>query len=156
MWGVTAPNQTVRAASTPTVLPRPQVIVVQSGIKNSGLAAVLSFFWCGLGQLYTGQIGTGITLMLGYPVLMLFGFALSFGGCLSAATANTEPEKSSAGGVFLLGLILLLAALALWIFGMVNAYRAAERANQQDFTRLYVRLPTFESVRAAIFPVYLP
>jgi hypothetical protein len=29
----------------------------------------------------------------------------------------------------------LLAALGLWIFGMVNAYRTAERANQQDFAR---------------------
>src|ERR1700738_1939098 len=100
--GVTVRNQgVVRAASAPTVLPRPQVIVVQGGIKSSGLAAVLSFFWCGLGQLYTGHMGTGITLMLGYPVLMLFGFALTFGGCLSAATANTEPEQSSAGGVLL-------------------------------------------------------
>ena len=131
---MTVRNQTIRAASTPTVLPRPQVIVVHSGIKNSGLAAVLSFFWCGLGQVYTGQIGTGIALMLGYPVLMLFGFALTFGGCLSAATANTQPEQSSAGGVFVLGVIFLLAALALWIFGMVNAYRTAERGNQQDFT----------------------
>ena len=73
--------------------------------------------------------------MLGYPVqLLLFGFAFTFGGCLSAATANTQPEQSSAGGVFLLGL-LLLVALALWIFGMVNAYHAAERTNQQEFTR---------------------
>ena len=140
IWGVTARSSsssgpTVRAASAPTVLPRPQVIVVQGGIKSSGLAAVLSFFWCGLGQLYTGQIGTGITLMLGYPVLMLFGFALTFGGCLSAATANTQPEQSSAGGVLLLGLLFLLAALALWIFGMVNAYRTAERANQEDLVR---------------------
>jgi TM2 domain-containing membrane protein YozV len=135
MWGVTAPNQTVRAASPPTVLPRPHVIVVQGGIKSSGLAAVLSFFWCGLGQVYTGRIGTGIALMPGYPALLLFGFALTFGGCLSAATAKTEPEQSSAGGVLLLGLVFFLAALGLWIFGMVNAYRTAERANQQDFTR---------------------
>jgi hypothetical protein len=113
----------VRAAGAPTVLPRPQVIVVQSGIKSSGLAAVLSFFWCGLGQVYTGQIGTGIVLMLGYPVMILFGFALVFGGALSQT-----------GGTLILGLIFLLIALALWIFGMVNAYHAAERTNQQDLT----------------------
>ena len=100
--------------------------MVQSGIKNSGGAAALSFFRCGLGQLYIGQIGTGITLMLRYPVMLLFGFALIFRGGLSAATANTRREQSSAGGVFLLGLIFLIAALVLWIFGMVNAYRTAE------------------------------
>jgi hypothetical protein len=41
----------VRRADPPTVLPSPKVIVVQGGIKSSGLAAVLSFFWCGLGQI---------------------------------------------------------------------------------------------------------
>ena len=39
MWGVTAPNQTVRRATTPTVITRPQFLVVQRGIKSSGLAA---------------------------------------------------------------------------------------------------------------------
>ena len=143
MYGATArsvspPKQTVpsaRRADPPTVLPRPQVVVVHGGIKSSGLAAVLSFFWCGLGHVYTGRIGTGIALMLGYPLLLLFGFALTFGGCLSAATAKTEPEQSSAGGVLLLGLLFFLAALGLWIFGMVNSYRTAERANQQDLAR---------------------
>jgi hypothetical protein len=53
-----------RRADPPTVLPRPQVIVVQGGIKSSGLAAVLSFFWCGLGHIYVGRIGKGIALML--------------------------------------------------------------------------------------------
>lgn len=125
MRGVTVRNQgVVRAASAPTVLPRPQVIVVQSGIKSSGLAAVLSFFWCGLGHVYLGQIGTGIALMLGYPVMLFFGSVLAFGGALFQT-----------GGTFLLGLIFLLMALVMWIFGMVNAYHTAERANQQDFTR---------------------
>jgi hypothetical protein len=123
--GVTVRNQdVVRAASAPTVLPRPQVIVIQSGIKSSGLAAVLSFFWCGLGQVYLGQIGTGVALMLGYPVMLFFGSVFAFGGALFQT-----------GGTFLLGLIFLLMALVMWIFGMVNAYHTAERANQQDFTR---------------------
>jgi hypothetical protein len=62
--------------------------------------------------------------MLGYPVMLFFGLALAFGGAFSQT-----------GGTFLLGLIFLLIALALSIFGMVNAYRTAERANQRDFTR---------------------
>jgi FtsH-binding integral membrane protein len=143
MYGATVrgelSKQTVvsaRRADAPTVLQRPQVIVVQGGIKSSGLAAVLSFFWCGLGHVYLGRIGTGIALMLGYPLMLLFGFALTFGGCLSGATASTEPDKSSAGAVFLLGLIFLVGALAAWIFGMVNSYHAAEQANQRDLTRL--------------------
>jgi hypothetical protein len=113
-----------RRAEAPTVLPRPQVIVVQGGIKSSGLAAVLSFFWCGLGHIYLGHFGTGIALMIGYPVMLWFGFGLALGGALSGA-----------GGAAGLGFIFLLIALAMWIFGMVDAYRTAERANQQDLAR---------------------
>ena len=33
-------------------------------IRHSpGVAAVLSFFWCGLGQIYNGQIGKGLLMM---------------------------------------------------------------------------------------------
>ena len=134
MFGATAarsvsvPKQTVvsapRRAEAPTVLPRPQVVVVQSGIKSSGLAAVLSFFWCGLGHIYLGHFGTGIALMIGYPVMPWFGFGLALGGALSGA-----------GGAAGLGSIFLLIALAMWIFGMVDAYRTAERINQQDLAR---------------------
>jgi len=107
--------------------------------KSSGLAAVLSFFWCGLGQVYTGDIGKGVVMMLGHPLLLVLGFTFTFGGCLSAAGAATEDARGAAGGVLLFGLFLLLGALALWIFGMVNAYRTAERANQRRFARIYSR-----------------
>ena len=64
MWGATVRSSSsgqgvVRAASAPTVLPRPQVIVVQSGIESSGLAAVLSFFWCGLGDILQDRSAKG-------------------------------------------------------------------------------------------------
>ena len=80
---VSAPKQTApsaRRADAATVLARPQVVVVQGGIKSSGLAAVLSFFWCGLGHIYTGRIGTGLALMLIHPAVLVFGFMLAFGG----------------------------------------------------------------------------
>jgi hypothetical protein len=134
MFGATAarsvspPKQTVvsapRRPEAPSVLSRPQVIVVQGGIKSSGLAAVLSFFWCGLGHICVGRIGTGLALMLGYPVMLFFGFMLTLGGALSQT-----------GGLFMLGLIFLLIALAMWIFGMTNSYRMAEQANEQNLAR---------------------
>lgn len=114
---------------------RPEVIVMARE-KSSGLAAVLSFFWCGLGQIYTGQIAKGVTLMAVYPFLWFLGFAFSFGGCVSAASANTAADQGTAGGVLILGSIFLIGASALWIFGMVNAYRAAERENQRRIAQL--------------------
>lgn len=69
--------------------------------KNPGLAAVLSFFITGLGQIYNGQIGKGIVCALVY-------FA-----CWGLTAIVI-------GWVFL---------LPLWIWGIFDAYRTAEGLN---------------------------
>lgn len=95
-----------RAPAAPApyaVAQQPQVILVRSD-KNAGLAAVLSFFWCGLGQIYNGQIGKGL----------IFGF-LYFLSFLA---------------IFIL--IGVITTPILWVWGMVDAYRTAERMNQQQ------------------------
>lgn len=88
-----APGPQVAASS-------PQVVMVKTQ-KNPGVAAVLSFFWSGLGQIYNGEIGKGVLLMVVYIVswwlmLIVIGFI-------------TTP--------------------VLWIYGMVDAYKTAERLN---------------------------
>ena len=80
---------------------QPSVIVVRSE-KSAGLAAVLSFFWCGLGQIYNGQIGKGI-IMGG---LYLVSFFLIF---------------------IIIGII---TTPILWIWGMIDAYKTAENINR--------------------------
>jgi hypothetical protein len=65
-----------------------QAVVMVAGQKSSpGLAAILSFFWCGLGQIYTGQIVKGVALMIVYPnlckrrlVLLVLGRRRCLGG----------------------------------------------------------------------------
>ncbi len=69
--------------------------------KNPGLAAVLSFFWTGLGQIYNGQIGKGIALIV-----------LQF--------VNT---------LLMLLCIGFVTFCAVWIWGMYDAYSEAERLN---------------------------
>jgi TM2 domain-containing membrane protein YozV len=54
---------------------------LQREIKSSGVAAVLSFILPGLGQIYNGQIGTGImfiiiAVILGLSVLLIIGIVL--------------------------------------------------------------------------------
>jgi len=49
--------------------------------KNEGLAAVLSFFVPGLGQIYNGQIGKGIVMIvlgivIAFSIILLIGFIL--------------------------------------------------------------------------------
>jgi TM2 domain-containing membrane protein YozV len=78
----------------------PEVMAAMA--KNPGIAAVLSFFWCGLGQIYNGQIAKGIVM------LVMYAFS-----------------------VFLMHILIgFVTTPILWIWGMVDAYRTAERLNR--------------------------
>lgn len=100
-----APHSTSIVASAGTGLataqqfPAQQVIIVSE--KSPGLAAVLSFFWAGLGQIYNGEISKGI--------LLIVAFAISCGLMAVVVGFFTTP--------------------ILWIYGMVDAYKTAEKFN---------------------------
>jgi len=70
--------------------------------KSPGIAAVLSFLWPGLGQIYNGQFGKGIAFII-----------------LSAIAA-----------VLIFVLIGCLLYPAIWIYGMYDAYHEAEKINE--------------------------
>ena len=94
------PQTTSMVATAGTgVVPAQQVIVVSE--KSPGLAAVLSFFWAGLGQIYNGEISKGILLLVCYGIsCVLMAVVIGF---------FTTP--------------------ILWIYGMVDAYKTAEKFN---------------------------
>jgi len=69
--------------------------------KNPGVAAVLSFFWCGLGQIYNGEIGKGVLLLIVYIISWWMIFIV----------------------------IGIVSTPILWIYGMIDAYKTAERLN---------------------------
>ena len=100
-----SPQSTSMVASAGTGLapaqqfPAQQVIIVSE--KSPGLAAVLSFFWAGLGQIYNGEISKGI--------LLIVAFAISCGLMAVVVGFFTTP--------------------ILWIYGMVDAYKTAEKFN---------------------------
>ena len=77
-------------------------------MKNSGVAAVLSFFICGLGQIYNGQILKGLIMMGCYFIAWLLVYIL-------------------------IGFIIVPI---LWIWGMYDAYQTAERMNKQNTSRV--------------------
>lgn len=72
-------------------------------MKSPGLAAVLSFFWTGVGQIYNGQIAKGLILI----VVQMINSALMF---------------------ILIGFVTYPIV---WIWGMYDAYRTAERLNRR-------------------------
>jgi len=99
-----APQSTSMVASAgtgvaPAQIPAQQIIVVAE--KSPGLAAVLSFFWAGLGQIYNGEISKGIVMMVAYVV-----------SCILMAAV-----------------IGFFTTPILWIYGMVDAYKTAEKFN---------------------------
>ena len=71
-------------------------------MKSSGLAAVLSFFFMGLGQFYNGQFAKGFLFMILYGVSWLLMFVV----------------------------VGFITTPILWIWGMIDAYKQAEAYNQ--------------------------
>jgi hypothetical protein len=111
--------------------------MVMARQKNPGLAAILSFFWCGLGQIYNGEILKGVALMIVYTPCVWFGATSSFMGFLAAISANTADQQSASGGFTLFGLASLFLASGLSLFGMVNAYRTAHAINGRQLAGFY-------------------
>jgi TM2 domain-containing membrane protein YozV len=70
-------------------------------MKSPGLAAVLSFFVPGLGQIYNGQIAKGLCLFVLYSL-----------------------------GWFLAGIVVgFFLLIPVWIYAIYDGYRRAERIN---------------------------
>lgn len=70
-------------------------------VKNPGLAAVASFFWVGLGQIYNGEIGKGFLFMVIEVINLL-----------------------------LLSVVIGFVALpAFWAYAIYDAYKTAEKIN---------------------------
>jgi TM2 domain-containing membrane protein YozV len=75
----------------------------QQSPKNAALALICSLVLCGVGQIYNGQVGKGIVLVIGYSISV----ALIFVG------------------------IGFITTPLLWAYGMIDAYRTAEALNRQ-------------------------
>ena len=88
--------------------------------RRPGLAAFLSLFWPGLGQLYNRQIVKGLLLILGLPILGKVGLGYAFLGAFEAMRDLRYLLVMAAGG------LILVAAAALWIYAVVDAHRCAQ------------------------------
>jgi TM2 domain-containing membrane protein YozV/ribosomal protein L40E len=73
--------------------------------KNEGLAAILSFLFIGLGQIYNGQVGKGILMLVVGVVFAMLVFVL-------------------------IGIPLYLI---LWVYGIYDAYNTAKQINAGTF-----------------------
>jgi TM2 domain-containing membrane protein YozV len=83
-----------------------------AGFKNAGLAAVLSFFFMGLGQIYNGQFAKGIAFIIAYAISWLL-VAVGIG---------------------------MITTPILFFYGMYDAYKSAEKINYDNARRASARI----------------
>jgi hypothetical protein len=114
----------------PPALPPRAILMVSQKKLRARRSDVL--FWSGLGQIYTGQIGKGILMMILYPILVWTGLGTIIAGGLVAAGSTNANDSAAGGGFALFGFLSLIAAFAVWVYGIVNAYRTAERLNRHQ------------------------
>ena len=78
----------------------------RTGIKSSGLAAVLSFLIIGLGQIYNGEIVKGFLLMFLALISILFWWAV----------------------------IGFIFTLVLWVYSIYDAHKTAKEINAGEIS----------------------
>lgn len=71
--------------------------------KNPAVAAILSFFIAGLGQIYNGQIGKGVVFIVLYSISWASMFVF----------------------------IGFITTPILWIWGMIDAHNEAKKINEE-------------------------
>lgn len=97
----------------------------QAKISNPGIAAVLSFIFNGLGQLYNGQIAKGLAIIFisSLSLLVLIIASALIGLWLLGKIASVN--------LLILGLVLFCMGLAsiciVGIYSIFDAYRAAAK-----------------------------
>ena len=71
--------------------------------KNPGVSLIASFFLPGLGTMLNGEVGKGVGILVGYFACLFLFFLI----------------------------VLLLAAVGIWVWGMVDAYQGAQQWNRR-------------------------
>jgi TM2 domain-containing membrane protein YozV len=110
---------------TPGLKPGWEGFIMANEVKNPGVAAVLSFVFSGLGQIYNGQITKGLLIIFfsALNLLVLIIGAVLIGFWLL--------RKFIFSGQICLGLFLFLIGLSficiLGIYSIIDAYRVASK-----------------------------
>jgi len=103
------------------------------GEKSEGLAAVLSFFWGGAGQIYVGRIWRGLGIIATYVTLAIIGMALIFSSRTFKQIRSDYFYETYAyvfeGPLLTLGLLFLAACFIFSIWNVFDAYNLAKQYN---------------------------
>jgi TM2 domain-containing membrane protein YozV len=106
--------------------------------KNPGVAAFLSFFWPGLGQIYNGQIAKGIGIMFALAILAIVTVPLFRHTSHWIVALLYDPEKVPGTKWIWIMLTIGLTAFffIIWLSQIVSAYKKAVMINKSGVIRI--------------------
>jgi len=112
------PKENPVPATAPLPEPVSPAPAVHQEIRIPALAVILSFFFAGWGQWYNGKTWDGLKFFAGTLVVYILAIITIAGGF------RPVPQ--------LFGLVLGAVTLAIWVYGMYEAYMTAGRINNGE------------------------
>lgn len=113
---------------------------------SPGIAAVLSFFWSGVGHLYCGRLARGF-VFFGVAVLLALIWFSGIGAF--AGGSATHSMGGVAGGQLFVGVVWL----GWWMFAIIDAYNCASSPMAGESFRRRSRAPLSTGDRDAVAPI---
>ncbi|WP_425614557.1 hypothetical protein NA78x_004429 [Anatilimnocola sp. NA78] len=98
-------------------------------LRSPGLAAVLCFFWTGLGQIYNGQIAKGLLLFCLQGFLSLLSMLVFFRVVAIPYHPSQQFEQNI---IHYTCFVPALFAIMFWIWAIFDAHLTAVRLNARD------------------------
>ncbi|MDR2866613.1 MAG: zinc ribbon domain-containing protein [Methanomassiliicoccaceae archaeon] len=87
--------------------------------KSAGLAALLSFLWGGLGQIYVGQLVRGLCIVVIYSILMMVTSVLVLEVLVG------ESSWPGVAGIIVTG----ISSIVIWLWNIFDANALANKYN---------------------------
>ena len=94
-------------------------------LKNPGIAAVLSFFWPGVGQIYNGQMTKGLILVGINAICWLLNITL-----ILSIVIILDATNILSGNICLIALIGIPIQVVLGLYAIFDAYNTAVKINK--------------------------
>lgn len=115
---------------------------IKNSARNPGLAALMSFFVMGLGQIYAGQVDRGIFLLAIYAGAIFSAISIYLKGIVYQIIAPIIGIKMMLGFIYISSVFVIL----LWIYNIKDAYHLSLFSSYRDWFEVErVLLPVFEN-----------
>jgi competence protein ComGC len=116
--------------------------------RNAGVAAILSFIIGGLGQIYNGQIGKGILILLTSWLIIPWIYGI-FDAYAVAQKINKGEIVPSSGGASLAALVLIVVLIAISMVGCLAAIAIPNFVRARDLAIKSACMANLRQVEAA-------